>query len=187
MNAISRRSGEPRQLGRPALLAVAAVAVMLLGACSSEPGTGGSGNGNSAGGGSAAVQLNPASGPISSSPTWATNSACPTGYRGSAVFRIIQPHGLTTSISQATNIVTTPFHGNLLAPIATIQAYANIPNGGSAKLVVICFSGDSLTGKASFDMTTYLTFSSDGKSYSTGATVPAGFTPPALPTNVGAA
>jgi len=50
---------------------------------------------------------------------------------------------------------------------------------------MICFSGDSLTGKAQFDMTTYLTFSSDGKSYSTSPTVPAGFSPPALPTNVG--
>ena|SRR5579862_4508690 len=184
MNAISRRSGEPRRLGRPVLLAVAAVAVMLLGACSSEPGTGGSGNGNSAGGGSA-VQLNPATGPITTSPTWATSTACPTGYRGSAVFRIVQPHGLTTSISQATNDVVAPFHGTLIANIAEIQAYANIANGGSAELVMICFSGDSLTGKAAFVMTTFISFSSDGKTYSTSPTVPAGFTPPALPTNVG--
>jgi hypothetical protein len=183
MNAISRRSAEPRRLGRPVLLAVAAVAVMLLGACSSEPGTGG--NGNSAGGGSAAVQLNPASGPIASTPTWATSSACPTGYQGSGVFRIVQPHGLTTSISQATNDVVTAFHGTLIANIAEIQAYANIANGGSAELVMICFSGDSLTGKAAFVMTTYISFSSDGQTYSTSATVPAGFTPPALPTNVG--
>jgi hypothetical protein len=184
MNAISRRSGEPRRLGRSALLAVSAVAVMLLGACSSEPGTGGNGN-SGGGGGSAAVELNPASGPVANTPTWATNSACPTGYRGSAVFRIIQPNGLTTSISQATNDVVAPFHGNLIASIAIVQAYTNVANGGSLELVMICFSGDSLTGKAQFDMTTYLTFSSDGKSYSTSPTVPAGFSPPALPTNVG--
>ena len=183
MNAISRRSGEPRRLGRPALLTVAAVAVMLLGACSSEPGTGG--NGNSGGGGTPAVQLNPATGPIGSTPTWSTNSACPTGYRGSAIFRIVQAHGLTTSISQATNDVTAPFHGNLIASIAIVQAYTNIPNGGSAELIVICFSGDSLTGKAAFVMTTFISFSSDGKTYSTSPTVPTGFTPPALPTNVG--
>lgn len=178
MNWIRRKSAEPRRLGRPALLAAAAVAVMLLGACSSEPGAGG--NGNGASGNSAAVQLNPASGPISSTPTWSTNSACPTGYRGSAVFRIVQPNRLT-SLSQATNSVTAPFHGTLLASIATIQSYANIPKGGSAELVVMCYSGDSLTGNPHFEMTTYLTFSSDGQTYTTSATAPAGFTPPALP------
>ena len=73
--------------------------------------------------------------------------------------------------------MTTPFHGKLLASIAIVQAYTNIPNGGSAELAVICFSGDSLTGKAAFDMTTFITFSSDGKTYSTSSTVPAGFTP----------
>jgi hypothetical protein len=178
MNWIKRRSAVSSRPGRPALLAVAAAAVMLLGACSAEPsaGTGSTGAGSN----SATVQLSPPSGPTSSTPTWSTTGACPTGYQGSAIFRIIYGNGLTTSISPATNTVTTPFHGTLLASIAIVQAYTNIPNGHTAELIVICFSGDSLTGNLYVDMHTFITFSSDGKTYTTSSTPPAGFSPPSL-------
>jgi hypothetical protein len=177
MNVMERKPAGPRRPVRPALLAVAAAAVMLLGACSAEPGTGG----NGAGGNSAAVQLNPPSGPESSSPTWSTSRACPGGYQGSGIFRIVQPNGYVTSISQATNIVNAPFHGTLLTSIAIIQDYVNIPNGGTAELVIICFAGDSLTGNRDTAMSTYITFSSDGKTYTSSSTPPAGFTEPATP------
>lgn len=144
---------------------------MLLGACSSEPGTGGTG------GGSAAVQLNPASGRVNLTPTWSTSTACKSGYQGSAIFRIIQPSGQTFSVSPAVNAVTTPFHGTMLDPIGLIQNVANVPNGSTAELVVICFSGPGLTGTEDREMNTFVTFSSDGFDYTTSSTAPAGFTP----------
>jgi hypothetical protein len=179
MNWMRPRAAEPRRPVRPALLCVVAAAAVLLGACSAEPGTGGGGGGG-AGGSSPSVQLNPPSGPITSTPTWSTSSACPAAYQGSAIFRIIYGNGLTTDVSPATNTVTTPFHGTLLANIAIVQAYTNIPNGHTAELIVICFSGDSLTGNPHVDMSTYITFSADGKTYTTSSTPPAGSTPATL-------
>ena len=153
-----------------ALLAVAAAAVMLLGACSSEPGTGSS----SAGSTSAAVQLNPPSGPESSSPTWSTTKACASGFQGSGIFRMLLPNGRQLSLSAATNSVTTPFHGTLLDPINLIQAYTSLPDGHTVELAIICFSGDSLTGTPDQAMDTFITFSADGKTYTTSSTAPAG-------------
>jgi len=167
------RSAEPGRPGRPALLGLAAAAVMLLGACSAEPGAGST----SAGSTPATVQLNPASGRTNLTPTWATTIACKTGYRGSAILRIIEPNGQTFSLSPATNIVTTPFNGTMLDPIGLIQNVANVPNGGTAELVVICFSGDSLTGNPDREMHTFITFSANGFNYTTSSTAPAGFTP----------
>jgi len=161
-----------------ALLAVAAAAVMLLAACSSEPGTGSTGAGSTgAGSTSAAVQLNPPSGPESSSPTWSTTKACASGFQGSGIFRMLLPSGRQLSLSAATNSVTTPFHGTLLDPINIIQAYTNIPNGHTVELAIICFSGDSLTGTPDQAMDTFITFSADGKTYTTSSTAPAGFSP----------
>ena len=170
MNWMQLRSAEPTRPRRLALLGVAAAAAMLLGACSSPPATP---VGNVAGGATATVRLNPASGPVSLTPTWSTSTACATGYQGSAVFRIIQPNGSTFSISSATNTVTTPFSGTLLDPIGLIQSVAGVPNGGTAELVVICFSGDSLTGNPNREMDTFVTFSGDGRMYTTSATAPA--------------
>jgi hypothetical protein len=62
------------------------------------------------------------------------------------------------------------FHGTLQASIAQIQAVGGIHNGGTQKLVVICFSGPSLTGKSDKEMTTYITYSADGTTYATKAT-----------------
>jgi hypothetical protein len=177
MDWMRLRPARPGRLGRPALLVVAAVAVMLLGACSAEPGTGSSGTG-ATGSDPATVQINPSSGQESSTPTWSTTAACPSGFRGSAIFRAVLPNGSAFSISPATNLVTMPFKGTLLAPINVIQAYSNTPNGHTMWMIVICFSGDSLTGQPHVDMSMFITFSSDGKSYTTSSSQPAGFVLP---------
>ncbi len=165
--------------GRPVLLGVAAAALMLLGACGSTPAsTGGNGTGgNGTGSNSATVTLNPTSGRVSLTPTWSTSVACNTGYRGSAVFRIIEPSGQTFSLSPANNVVTAPFTGTMLDPIGLIQNVANVPNGGTAELVVICFSGPGLTGTENREMHTFVTFSANGFNYTASSTAPAGFTP----------
>ena len=170
MNWMRLRLARP---GRPLLLGLAAVAVMLVGACGSTPaGSGGTGGGS----GSATVTLNPANGRVNLTPTWSTSTACKSGYQGSGILRIIEPSGQTFSLSPATNTVNAPFHGTMLAPIGIIQNVANVPNGGTAELVVICFSGDSLTGTPDREMRTFITFSANGFNYTTSSTAPAGFT-----------
>jgi hypothetical protein len=170
MNWMRLRPGRP---GRPVMLGAVAAAVMLLGACGSSPASSG---GNGAGSSSASVILHPASGRVNLTPTWSTSAACNSGYRGSAILRIIEPTGQTFSLSRATNTVTTPFNGTMLAPIGIIQNVANVPNGGTAELVVICFSGDSLTGTPDREMHTFVTFSANDFNYTTSSTAPAGFT-----------
>jgi hypothetical protein len=178
---IKQRSAGPGRPVRPVLLAVAAVAVVLLGACSNEPGVGSTGAGSTgSGGASATVNLNPPSGRVSLTPTWATPAGCPAGHQGSAVFRIIQPTGYTFSVSGANALVTVPFHGVMLDPIGLIQDVAHVPNGSTAELVIVCFSGQSLTGTPQREMHTFVTFSANGFNYTSSSTAPAGFTPAPL-------
>ena len=123
------------------------------------------------------VTLNPASGPTSGTPTWSTTVGCNTGFQGSAVFRIVEPSGGTFSISGAVASPTAPItNATLQDPISLIQQVAGVPNGGTAELVVYCFSGASLTGTSDPEMSTFLTFSADGSTYSTSGTqqVPVG-------------
>jgi hypothetical protein len=122
------------------------------------------------------VSLSPASGPTSGTPTWSTTVGCNSGFQGSAVFRIVTASGGTFSISPGVASVAAPFSGTLQDPISLIQSVAGTPNGGTAELVVYCFSGASLTGTSDPEMSTFLTFSADGSTYSTSGTqqVPVG-------------
>ena len=120
---------------------------------------------------SATVKLNPSSGATSGTPTWSTSVGCNSGFQGSAVFREVHGDGTTTnSISPAVNGTTTPFHGTLQASLAEIRAVGGVRNGITQKLVVICFSGPSLTGNSDREMTTYITYSADGATYTTSGT-----------------
>ena len=147
------------------LVSVAAIGigVTLSSACSSNAA-------QSTNTGTATVALNPASGPERSSPAWSTTTACPTGFQGSAVFRAVLASGQTFSISGATNTVTAPFRGTLELPVSEIQTVARVPNGGTMEFAVICFSGESLTGTSHREMDTFITFSADGKTYTTSGT-----------------
>jgi hypothetical protein len=163
MNWEKLRPLEPRRPGRMVLLlGVGTATAILLGACSSQ---------SSGGSNPAAVQLNPASGPTSSTPTWSTATACATGFQGSAVFREVHRDGVSTnSISPAAYDVTAPFSGKLQASIAAIQTAGGIPNGGTQKLVVICFSGRALTRTSHQKMDIFITYSADGRTYTTSST-----------------
>lgn len=120
---------------------------------------------------SAAVTLSPSSGPTSGKPTWSTSIACPSGFQGSAIFRELHNDGTTTnSISPVVNGTASAFHGTLQASIARIQDAGGVPEGGTQKLFVICFSGPSLTGKSDPQMTVYIKYSADGSTYTTSGT-----------------
>jgi hypothetical protein len=161
-----RRTSPPRVARAALVLAVAGATVggLVLGAgvahaqVGAEPGD---------------VALNPASGATSLSPTWATTVACPAGFQGSAVFRIVLPSGNTQSISGFTNRVNVPFNGTLLDPISTIATVFGIPHGRASELVIVCFSGDSGTGTSAAEMYTWLTVSADGSTYTSSAVAPA--------------
>jgi len=157
------------RLGRATLLlgvAGATAAGLVLGAGVAQAGVGTDPGG---------VSLSPATGSTSSSPTWSTNTPCPSTSNGSAVFRIEEGGGNTFSISGTvagpitSNIAATP----LLDPISTIQRLAGLANGGTDELVVYCFSQGGLNGTSVPYMSTYLTISADGTTYSTSSTPPA--------------
>jgi hypothetical protein len=155
-----------RRLARAAVLVAAAtvtVGGMVLGAgaahaaVGTEPGD---------------VTLSPASGATSGTPTWATSVACPTGFQGSAILRIVEASGSTQSISGAVASPTAPFGGTLLGSVSEISEVDNVPAGTTAEMVVFCFSGGSLTGTSSPEMDEWITISADGSSYTTSNTPP---------------
>jgi hypothetical protein len=159
-------SARPGRFGRAALLlgAVGAtVGGMMLGA-----GTAHAIVGKNPG----LVQLSPASGPTSSKPTWSTSTACASGFQGSAVLREVHADLATTnSVSTVVNGTAAPFSGTLQGTMAQVQFHGGIPNGGTQELVVICFSGPSLTGSSDPEQDIFITYSADGSTYTTSSTL----------------
>jgi hypothetical protein len=158
------------RFGRTALLlgaAGATVGGMLLGAgCSSAPGQNPAASG-------AGVALSAASGSTSSTPTWSTTVACPSGYQGSATFKEVHSDGVSTNlIAPIVNGTAAPFQGTLQASIAQIQAAGRIPDGGTQELFVTCFSMQSGLGNGKKEMHIYISYSADGSTYTTSATRP---------------
>jgi hypothetical protein len=149
-----------------AALVAIGVSVALSSACGS------SGPTSSAAQAAGSLTISPASGPTSSTPTWATSVACPSGYQGSAVFSELHADGKTyTTIAPIVNGTNVPFKGTLLASIARIQFFSGgVPDGGTQELFVQCTSGPGGTGNTQNDMKIYITYSSDGTSYTTSAT-----------------
>jgi hypothetical protein len=141
-------------------LAAIGVGAMLVSSCGSSGGT-------NSGANSAGVTLSPASGSVYGTPSYTTQSACPSGFQGSGIFRAIRPDGSTFSISGGVANVTVPFHGSLLGSIAEIEMVSNInTKTATQKYVIVCFSGPSLTGKSRQEMSTVVTYS--GTTYKSG-------------------
>ena len=158
-------SGNGRLTRWPAAVVAIGVGLALSSACGSNAPT------SSAAQAAGTVRLSPASGPSSSKPTWATSVACPAGYQGSAVFSELHSDGKTfTTIAPIVNGTNVPFSGTLLGPIAKVQFFGQIPNGGTQELFVQCASGPGGTGNVQNDMKIYITYSADGTSYTTSTT-----------------
>jgi hypothetical protein len=155
----------PGRLGRAALLlgvAAATVGGMVLSAGAAQALVGTS---------PGAVQLSPASGPTSDRPTWSTTTACASGFQGSAVLREVHADGVSTnSVSPVVNGTAAPFNGTFQGTMAQVQFFGGIANGGTQELVVICFSGQSLTGSSDPEQDIFVTYSADGSTYSTSST-----------------
>ena len=168
MNWPKLKSFAGGRLGR--MVVVLGVAGLLLGAgagaaeaaMGTDPGT---------------VNLVPTSGPVNSTPTWATTEACPANFQGSAIFREVHSDGVTTnSISPVVNGTAAAFSGTLDTTIANIKAAGGIANGGTQELFVICYSAQSGTGNSENVMNIFIQYSADGTTYSTSSSqgVPVG-------------
>lgn len=125
------------------------------------------------------LALSETTGSVNDQPTWSTTVGCKTGFQGSAVLKIIEPGGTSTfSISPGVASVNAPFSGTLQDTISNITTGLppGVGPGQTAELVVFCFSGTSLQGTADPEMSTFLTISSDGTTFSTSSTqqVPVG-------------
>src|SRR3984957_822679 len=132
------------------------VGITLTSACASS----GSQSGNAQGQGTAAVQLVPATGTTSSTPTWKTSTACPKGFQGSATFKEVHADGTSTNlIAPIVNGTASAFSGTLQASVALIKTAGSIPNGGTQKLFITCYSAQSGTGGTHNGMAMYITYS----------------------------
>jgi hypothetical protein len=169
-----------RRLGRAAfVLAVAAATVggMLLGATpadaaiGTQPGT---------------VNLVPPTGPTSTTPTWQTTIACPSGFQGSAILQTVTTGGTTFNASAFVNGVgANPITGMALqAPMSTIQSVAGFANGNTngQEFFVTCWSGASGTGSSMAYQNIFVYYDATGANYSTSATTPGSFTATATTT-----
>lgn len=114
--------------------------------------------------------LEPASGAISLTPTFATTDACPAGYQGSAQVSIFAPNG--TLLSRISVVVPFPakaFHGALDGKIGAILQFAGVKSGGALQFAVGCYTGPGGTGNVKWVQYMVVSLSADGKSYSTSA------------------
>jgi hypothetical protein len=169
---------KPFQSGRKALLLGATVAIAGLSLI------GGAGVAHAAlGTDHGKVTLNPATGPLTTSPTWSTTEGCPVGNQGSEKLLMVNVDGTTTTawsanINGAANPVTNQavLQGD---QVADFEGFGGFNAGQTTELVVQCTSGASGTGSVMFVMDEFLTFNADGTTFSTSATPPAG---PVTPT-----
>ncbi|HXL96596.1 MAG TPA: hypothetical protein VN969_47415 [Streptosporangiaceae bacterium] len=181
MKSIPMNWKKPKPLSRRAPLvrvaSVAAAAMLLAAGCSNADAASGnttaaSGNTTSASATGPTIHLNPGSGSTSGMPTWSTSAACPAGLQGSAIFRAVSSSGQKYDISQALDGANHPLSGTLQANIATIRSFGGVHDGATQELLILCFSGQALTGKFALEEHEYITYSANGKSYATSATRP---------------
>ena len=169
MKGISVEGKKPkslRRLGRAALFL--GVAVATAGSIALSAGAANAGVGLEPG----TVTLSPASGALSTVPSFSTSAGCPAADGGSAVLRI-EFGGAAFSLTQTinnpgtNNLASVPF----LVSIATVQADLSAP-AGTYEIVVYCFPQASLGGTGVPEMSTYLVIGAS--TYSTTNTPPAG-------------
>jgi hypothetical protein len=119
------------------------------------------------------LTVSPASGPLSSVPTWSTSTACLSGYQTSAVLYELNTDGsIALAISPVVTDVSSPFAGTLLTgdTAGTVLAGSNVTPGGTVQWVVECFAGAGGTGSSVYVQSVDVTLSPDGSSYTTACT-----------------
>lgn len=122
------------------------------------------------------VQLSPASGSTTGTVTY-SSTACPTGFQGSGVLRIVDPaSGGLSNLAPVNNSVASAFTGTLTASVLNTEATAIFTDlaGTQAEIDMYCFSGASATGSSEAYQYTFITISSDASTYVANQTQAAG-------------
>ncbi len=114
-----------------------------------------------------ALSLNPTTGPVTQAGIkYTTTTACPTGFNGSGIVRIVDPGtGATASIAPANNAVTTPFTGTFNGTFALAEAEFPDIVGATSEVTVICFAGASGQGASEPVQSAFVAISTDGNTY----------------------
>ena len=123
------------------------------------------------------VQLSPASGATTGATITYSSSACPSGFQGSGLLRIVDP--ATSGISNlapVNNSVASAFTGTLTTNVLNLEATSVFTDlaGTQAEIAMYCFSGASATGSSEPVQYTFITISSDASSYVANQTQNAG-------------
>jgi len=167
--------GLVRRVARWSRFSIAACGVLtMLAGCGGNSGH--ASPSPSAGFGSEAgnLRLNPATGASTSTPTWSTKTACPSGFQGSAVLYELNRNGsIGSQIGVGTQTaVTAPFGGSLAGNVASlISLGTNIPVGTPDEWVVACYASTTGTGTPSYTQSIFVTVASS-HTYSTSASGP---------------
>lgn len=115
---------------------------------------------------------------LSTTPTWATTTACPSGYQGSAAITEYTAPGEVEGslISSVAGTVTSPFTGELDGSVGSLLAASPIDISGSApgtaEWVVGCYTGAGATGSFVNEQSIFLSVASGATSATISATGP---------------
>ena len=114
-----------------------------------------------------ALSISPATGPVTTTGiAYTTTTACPSGFNGSGIVRIVDPGtGATASISGANNNVTAPFSGTFNGTFSLAESVFPDIVGTTSEIAVYCFSGASATGSSEPVQYTFVSISADGSTY----------------------
>jgi hypothetical protein len=115
------------------------------------------------------------SGPLATTTTWETTTACPAGYQTSARLSEWTTGATPTEISlispaTSTGLASPGFTGSLDAPPGTILAVAGISasSPGTVEWVVGCYAGASGTGAVQYEMSLFVSEASGATDFTTG-------------------
>jgi hypothetical protein len=119
------------------------------------------------------LTLSPASGSSSVTPTFSTSTGCPAGFQANATVAVMADDGTEQQVSGPVIGPNTPnpFSGTLLGSMGDVLAAAG-PAGETYELVVDCHATPGTRGQ--LVQSTFVTYSADGNSWTSSATVPSG-------------
>ena len=111
-----------------------------------------------------ALAITPSSGPSTqASITYVSSTACPAGFQGSGVVRLVDPAtGDLSNLSKVNPQVAAPFSGAFNTTFAVEEQVFPAIVGTISEMVVDCFSGPSATGASEPVQSIELSIPADG-------------------------
>jgi hypothetical protein len=147
---------------------------LLLGACALAAGASMHGvawaRTASAGSEPGALSITPSSGPSTQTGiAYASSTACPAGFQGSGIVRLVDPAtGNLSNLSKVNPSVSVPFSGAFNTTFAVEEQVFPAIVGTTSEMVVDCFSGPSATGASEPVQSVSVSIPPDGATYQSG-------------------